>query len=228
VGDLAKAKIINLDAQKRGDQDGENIPCMFNPNKYTISKTNQWTPGESKGKDCPPLEFGSGGAAKLSMELFFDTYSECEDPASVKDVRGYTNKLWKLMLVDSNLKDEKNDKGRPPEVMFHWGHDLEFVAVITSITQTFTLFATNGTPVRATLNVTFEQARDPASRPAQNPTSGGVGGERVWTVREGDTLAWIAYAEYGDSTRWRPIAQANRLTSVRRLQPGMMLEIPNG
>ena len=31
----------------------------------------------------------------------------------------------------------------------------------------------------------------------------------------------------GDASRWRLIAQANRLTTVRRLRPGTMLEIPN-
>jgi nucleoid-associated protein YgaU len=46
-------------------------------------------------------------------------------------------------------------------------------------------------------------------------------------VKEGDTLAGIAYAMYGDSTQWRPIADANRLTQLRRLAPGAVLEIPN-
>jgi len=75
--------------------------------------------------------------------------------------------------------------------------------------------------------VTFQQIKDAALFPPQNPTSGGVGGERVWVVNEGDTLAWIAYREYGDSNQWRRIADANRLTQVRRLVPGTVLEIPN-
>ena len=49
----------------------------------------------------------------------------------------------------------------------------------------------------------------------------------MWTVGAGDTLAWIAYKEYGDSTRWRLIADANRLANVRNLSPGAKLIIPN-
>jgi nucleoid-associated protein YgaU len=103
-----------------------------------------------------------------------------------------------------------------------------FEAVILSISQKFTLFRYDGRPLRATLDVTFRQIKDSKLLPAQNPTSGGDGGERYWTVSEGDTLAWIAYQTLGESTDWRRIAKANRLTSVRHLKPGTVLVIPNG
>ena len=214
---LAHAKIINLEGG------GPPIECMFNPKEYSFSKHNQWTPGKSKGNNMPQLEFSSGQPATLQMQLFFDTY------ADGKDVRKeYTDAIWTLMMVDSKLKDPKTHKSRPPKVRFQWGSAWTFDAVITSINQKFTLFDTHGTPVRATLDITFQQIKDEALFPKQNPTSGGVGGERVWVVNEGDTLAWIAYKEYGDSTMWRLIADANRLTRVRQLTPGTVLEIPNG
>jgi nucleoid-associated protein YgaU len=99
--------------------------------------------------------------------------------------------------------------------------------VIVSITQRFTLFLSNGTPVRATLDVSFQQVQDEGQFPPQNPTSGGEGGERIWTVVAGDTLPSIAYAVYGDPNMWKRIADTNHLTQVRRLIPGTQLEIPN-
>jgi nucleoid-associated protein YgaU len=131
------------------------------------------------------------------------------------------------MMVDKKLKDKKNKNGRPPRVLFQWGETWSFEAVINSVKQQFTLFLSTGTPVRATLDITFQQVTDTAQLRPQNPTSGGVGGERVWRVSAGDTLAWIAFREYGDSTMWRLIADANRLTRVRELTPGTMLVIPN-
>jgi nucleoid-associated protein YgaU len=130
-------------------------------------------------------------------------------------------------MIDPNLQDPKSTRGRPPKVRFQWGTSWSFKAVITNITQKFTLFLVDGTPVRAELDVTFQQIEDTANLQPQNPTSGGVGGERVWRVRDGDTLAWIAYKSYGDSTRWRPIAEANGLERVRELTPGTVLVIPN-
>jgi hypothetical protein len=213
---LAHAKIINLDGG------GSPIECMFNPKEYSFSKRNQWTAGKSKGSNMPQLEFGGGQPATLQMQLFFDTY------AAGKDVRKeFTDSIWQLMMVDQKLKDPKNKKGRPPKVRFQWGSAWSFDAVITTVNQKFTLFLSDGTPVRATLDVTFQQIKDAALFPPQNPTSAGAGGERVWVVNEGDTLAWIAYKEYGDSNQWRRIADANRLTQVRRLVPGTALEIPN-
>ncbi len=206
------------------------VHCMFNPKDYSFSKQNSWTSKPTKGTNLAQYEFGSGQPTSLQMQLFFDTYAEA------KDVRKEcTAAIWDMMKVDPALKatigtsgkPSKNKKGRPPVVMFQWGNTWTFKAVITSIKEHFTLFLPDGTPVRSTLDVTFQQIQDKDVHPTTNPTSGGVGGERVWEVRAGDTLAWIAYKEYDDPNLWRLIADANKLTNVRRLTPGMILEIPN-
>lgn len=212
---LAKASIINL------DKGGSPLPCMFNPKEYTFAKTNNWKRGQTSGANVPPLEFSGGQPATLAMQLVFDTYETGDDVR-----KKYTDAIWTLMMVDPSLKDKKNKKGRPPRVRFQWGRSWSFDAVIVSITQKFTLFLPQGTPVRATLDVSFQQIKDEGLYPAQNPTSGGDGSERVWTVRDGDTLAWIAHQEYGDSNYWRAIADANGLEQVRTLTPGRVLLIP--
>jgi len=214
---LVKATISNLDSG------GSPIECMFNPRECTFSKVNQWTREKSSGANVADLEFSTGQPATLSMELFFDTFAAGEDVR-----KEYTDALWELMLVDDGLEDTKNKKSRPPYVHFQWGKSWSFDAVITNIQQSFTLFLPDGTPVRATMKVTFEQLKDEKLLPSQNPTSGGDGIERVWTVQEGDTLARIAHIHYGDSDRWRRIANANHLISVRDLRPGTVLLIPHG
>jgi nucleoid-associated protein YgaU len=218
---LVKAVIMNVDA-------GDRVECLFNPKEYTFAKQNTWEKKKVTGANMPQVTFSGGQPTTLQMELFFDTYAVASD-GQAKDVRKeYTDKIWKLMMVDDKLKDKKNKKGRPPTVRFQWGSAWSFNAVISSIQQKFTLFLPNGTPVRATLTVAFEQVKDDAQLAPQNPTSGGLGGERFWTVIEGDTLAWISYKEYGDATRWRLIADANHLPVVRALEPGTTLVIPNG
>jgi nucleoid-associated protein YgaU len=217
------------------------VECMFNPKEYSFSKQNSWTAKASKGSNISRSEFGSGQPATLQMQLFFDTYSNIKsgssDGGTPRDVRkAYTSKIWEMMKVDPALGPigggrggggAKHKKGRPPIVGFQWGSMWSFKAVITNLRERFTLFLPDGTPVRSTLDVTFQQVQDQGDYPPTNPTSGGVGGERVWRVCEGDTLAWIAYKEYGDSSLWRLIADANKLTRVRQLTPGMLLEIPN-
>jgi nucleoid-associated protein YgaU len=218
---MDKARILNVDAKDKG------VECYFNPKDYTIAKTNSWTRVSVKGSNVAAAEFGGGQPATLTMKLFFDTYAKMGVQAD--DVREkYTDYVWKLMMVNKELKNPKNKKSRPPQVRFQWGQSWGFLAVITSISQQFTLFLPDGKPVRATLDVTFQQIKDELFYPPQNPTSGGDGGGRLRKVYEGDTLMGIAYDEYGDTGSWRRIADANKLTQLRRLPPGMVLVIPNG
>lgn len=209
-----KARILPLEGDRTP------IPCLFNPKEYTISRSNSWSVPPAKGENLGEYEFGGGNPAQMTLQLLFDTF---EDGVDVRN--RYTSKIWKLMRVNPQLKDNKSGKGRPPRVQFQWG-DVGFEAVIVSISQKFILFKDDGVPVRATLDVSFQQIKDENSWEGQNPTSGGLGGGRQVTVMEGDTLTAIAYNEYGDSNKWRAIADANRLTSVRRLRPGTVLELP--
>lgn len=214
------AKIFNEDT-------GDSVDCYFNPKEYTFAKQNSWKSEQKSGHNVPQVTFGGGQPATLQMELHFDTYTRGSPGGSAVDVRReYTDKLWKLMLVDETRADPKSKKARPPKVRFQWGEAWSFVAVVTSLQQKFTLFHADGTPLRAVVTVAFQQLQDTAELARQNPTSGGAGGERVWTVTDGDTLAAFAYRAYGDSTRWRPIADANRLRDVRRLTPGARLTVP--
>jgi nucleoid-associated protein YgaU len=218
MSNLEPALIVKLD--KAGKTSGPPIKVMFRPKELNISKQNNWQASNSPKTNAPKFEFKGGGAETLKLQLFFDTYIEKED---VREK--YTNAIYRLMRIDEESRDKKTRKGRPPTVRFQWGKTVGFNAVITNISQRFSLFLPDGTPVRAVLDVSFQEVEEDYKK--QNPTSGGVGGERHWLVKVGDTLAWIAFNEYGDSNQWRLIADANGLTQVRRLLPGKMLMIPN-
>jgi len=216
---FALAELVRIDKQGKA---GDPIKVKFNPKELTFNKQNTWNQKNNAKTDLPDCEFGGGGAESLKVQLFFDTYPEREDVR-----KKYTDKIYQLSLLDESFRDKKSNKSRPPTVRFQWG-TIGFEGVITTIAQRFTLFLPDsGTPVRAVVDITITQAKDKKRLPKQNPTSGGVGGERVWAVKAGDTLAWIAFNEYNDATEWRRIADANRLYHVRRLTPGMMLLIPN-
>jgi nucleoid-associated protein YgaU len=212
-GELAKATITNLDTNK-------SIECMFRPKEYTFSKQNTWNRGKVKGGNVPQLEFSGGNPTTLTMELFFDTYESGEDVR-----KEYTNDIWDLMMVNPETKDPKTRKGRPPMCEFRWGKTWSFKAVITSINQKFVLFLPDGTPVRAILNVTFQQVEEEGLYPRQNPTSGGGYGYKARVVKEGETIDWISHEEYGNPALWRFIADTNDLENPMRLEAGQVLTI---
>jgi hypothetical protein len=218
-GQLVKAEIHNLDG-------GAKIVCMFNPREYTFTKQNNWRQDSQKGGNVGRLEFGGGAPASLKIQLFFDTY-ESHPPFSSagEDVRKYTKALWDMMKVSDRKKHPKTGKGEPPRCRFQWGNLWSFEAVIESISQKFTMFLPNGTPVRATLDVAFKQLADEGQYPRQNPTSGGNPGDRLRAVRQGETLAHIAFDEYGDATVWRHLAALNNVEDPLRLRAGQLLVI---
>ena len=77
---LSKAYLLNLDF--RGDSP---VEVMFNPNQYTISKSNNWTgSGMGTSANSPSLSFGGGEASTLTIELFFDTYHKSKTPGSAQ------------------------------------------------------------------------------------------------------------------------------------------------
>lgn len=212
---LVKAKLTNLDTN-------EAIDVMFNPPSYEFSKENTWAEQTTKGTDVPGFfEFGGGKSADLTIDLFFDTHTTGQDVRTQ-----YTNKIWKLAMVNKDKVDANTGRSAPPPVEFQWGQTWSFKAVVVSVTQKFTLFLSDGTPTRADVKLRLRQIEAEGAYPGQNPTSGGTSGHRVHTVQERETLDIIAAKEYGHPRHWRHIAEANHIDDPRRLAPGMQLSLP--
>jgi hypothetical protein len=214
---LTHAELINADTNER-------VPCQFNPNEVSISKSNQWAAEKSTGTTLPDVHFKGEGASSLTLMLVFDSYEERGD------VRDQTKRVLALMSGSVGETDAKNNKHqRPPHVMFTWGKFSTFPAVVTQVGQKFTLFLENGLPARATLSVTLQEVPEKAakkSQQGQNPTSRAAGASRVRVVQMGDTIDLIAAAELGDPGAWRRVAETNDLEDPRRLTPGQALLIP--
>jgi hypothetical protein len=208
---VPKAYIWNQDT-------GKLIYVMFNPKEYRISKSNYWQAARTSGGNVPPLTFASGNPATLQVQLFFDTY------LMKTDVRKHTNEIVALMKVRPAGAGRK--KERPDWVKFCWGLDMKgFPSVVTQVNQNFTLFLPTGIPVRAIVDVTFQQIEDEKAFKAQNPTSGGSPGRTTHVVAAGETLDLIAFQELGDAKAWRRLAELNGITDPLRLSPGRVLTV---
>ena len=204
-------------------ENGQRIDCMFNPAKFSFSQSNRWESDQIPGKAVPTMRFAGGEGGSFALSLVFDTTSDG------KAVTLYTNKLLKLMDVDTSLPgyDAERSNGRPPWVKFHWGTTLHsFKAVVKNIDVTFTYFSSEGLPLRANVEMSLEQYEPDANWGPQNPTSGTPRPNRTHQVQVGDTLDRISAQYYGDSTQWRDIAAANGLMDPLDLKPGSMLAIP--
>lgn len=218
-GHLIPARIYEVDDDNDFKLGGVLIICMFNPYEYTVSKSNTYAEKEGSNRDVPKFEFKKGGAQTLKLKLVFDTYW------LGVDVSLLTSQLWKLMESKTRTEGDRTEKIPPPDVAFEWGL-FKFISVVTSMTQKFTLFTNLGLPVRAEADITFTQHKDVHDYAYQNPTSGGGPINRIWRVLAGDRLDTIAAKVYGDSTKWRLIAERNGIENPLILRPGTELSIP--
>lgn len=195
------------------------IEFQFNPNELTLRKTAKWKAEPARGaKKASPPEFQGAEPSKLTLEMFFDA-TDTMDASVVKTV----DQLFGCCIpTDASLG---KSKPVPPLVVFHWGALTGFPAYITSVTAKYTLFTPEGTPVRATCTVELQEM--PVAAAKQNPTSGSLLPRRVHTLVAGESLAAVAYQEYGDPTLWRNLAQANEIDDPFRLTPGSTLMLPS-
>jgi hypothetical protein len=196
-----------LDARGRKKRE---VEVLFYPSEYGMDKENDFAVISVQGLDSPFLQFTKGGLETLSMDLFFDSYEKG------KDVREYTKQISDLLKIDPEIH-------APPVLRFIWGN-ANFTCVLKKVGKKFTMFRSDGVPVRATLSVIFQEYRMNSrsrERPLQSSDK-----TKIYTVKEGDSLWSISALSYGSPGRWRSIALENGIENPRTIEPGMKIKIP--
>ena len=230
---LAKLKIKPQSPSKLDE-----ITVLFNPTSYSITKPVTWRSPNPKGEEdrkelegrrrslnAPILEFGGGGSRVLTLQLFFDVTEPINREGQtilIDDVRQETDKIVKLTRIERDA-----DPQQPPICEVSWGGkplenpNFPFIGVVTNLVQNFTLFKSDGKPLRANLTVTFtESINEEKDRNQTDPE------QTTRIIKRGDTLSSITAEVYSDPTLWRIIAETNRLDDPRHLEIGKPLNIP--
>ncbi len=196
----------------------DKIDFQFNPKELSLAKSAKWERKTSRGaRKAGPVEFKGAEPSKLTLEMFFDA-TDRQDGRVVRAVE----QLFACCVPTAQSHGKQ--QGVPPWVIFHWGGLTGFLAYVSQVQAKYTLFTAGGLPIRATCQVTLEEIS--GELPGQNPTSGALAARRVHRVVAGDTLALLAWREYGDPAAWRAIAEANGIDDPMRLRPGADLLLP--
>jgi len=201
---------------------GNKIPVMFNPTEYTQSQDINYAQAAIPGLIQPLLQFVNGNVSTLEMELFLDTNEAAQVNGKTivsagSDVRKLSQQITNLMTIDSTTH-------APPVLVFTWS-SLSFTCVLAKASQKFVMFLSDGTPVRARLQVTFHgyNSGSTQSKEAKLQTADY---SKSYTVAQGDTLSKIAGVVYGNPVLWRPIGINNGIDDSIDLTPGRELLVP--
>ncbi|MFD9261423.1 peptidase M23 [Streptomyces sp. NPDC059538] len=196
------------------------LDLQFNPSTLQLGKTTEWrrSPSRMAGQSALP-EFVGSGPRTLSLEVFLDATATHDN-----SVEQAVEKLMKACVPTPASLGRK--KPASPWVRFEWGsaRTTSFDGVLSNLSVSYTLFDVDGKPLRATCSLSIEEASvDP---PGQNPTSGSRTARSTHIVVAGDSLAMLAWREYGDATAWRDWAEATGLEAPLARGPGRALGVP--
>ena len=209
----------------------------YNPKEFTLEKGLQHAEIAIPGLETPLQQFVRGQAEKLTVELFFDTTDDGMGPGATS-VTEHTDEIYKLCKIE-------NSSHAPPIVTFSWnskfsGADLakdgkgaltanqcrnSFVGVVESVRQQFTLFSSEGIPLRATVNLTLIEYR-PLDKQLAELRRNSPDKTHSHPLSDRETLSQLSGHYYNNNRKWRYIANENRIEDPRRLHPGIILRVP--
>lgn len=213
---LVKALVKILEGRNKDKE----VPVHFNPTEYSVEYGASFQETAVPGLNNPIVQFVNGSSEILAMDLLFDTYTD----GGGSNVALKTGEFVSLVKIDG-------DTHAPPRVEFKWGK-FTFRAVVEKISQRFTMFLGDGTPVRATLSVTFkqyktikEQLEDPRRNSADKTKQRILG--KVEGFRPTAEALWsLSAEEYGEPRFWRDIARRNDIEDPRTLGNGDIVLVP--
>ncbi len=215
--------------------------ALVNPQSFSLNYAvgyDQQTEGVPEGE----RRYSQHAAPTLTFELLFDAtgvippaaggaldnipiagaIASAFGSAKKKNASGIAQDLENFEKVVYKYHGELH---RPKQVRIDWGNGLMFEGVLTALNYQFKLFKADGTPLRATANVTFiSNVEASALVQYRNDQSSDLTHQR--TVQEGDTLPLMAHRIYGDATLYLKVAKFNNLLNFRRIQPGTQLFFP--
>jgi nucleoid-associated protein YgaU len=214
---VAPAHLTPIKSGSSGAKVGQPITFQFNPKEYTVQKKAEWERKPAPGaKKAVMPHYKGAGPATITLEMLIDGYEK------QKDISSQVKALFELVKPTDEAVGKQ--KPSPNWVLFGWGSKSGDPYLVSSVQVKYTMFSSQGAPLRAVCTIALEEL--PIQAAKQNPSSGARTSMRSHLVVGGDSLASIAYAQYGDPAKWRAVADANDVDDPSRLLPGSRFLIP--
>lgn len=214
------------------ESDFELYDVQYNPTELTFDKQAQIAEIAIPGLDAPIQQFIRGNAEKLTLELFCDTTDDGTG-VGARSVTEETDKFYQLVKI-------LPERHAPPVVTFMWHHRFpgdrlgeawgnqrrnSFTGLAESVRQRFTMFSTEGIPLRATVTLVLREYR-PIEEQLAELNLASPDRTHSHVLVQGETLSAVAARHYERPGEWRRIADDNDIEDPRRLQPGQILSVP--
>jgi Contractile injection system tube protein len=148
-------------------EEAKKIEFMFNPNelKFSRSTSTEQSQGSRTKSGGNKNSFKHPNPYQLTISnIILDTYEEKAEKPSDRSVLKPLKSFTDAMAYSKGGKEK--DK-RPPIYLFTWGANVYLRCFIKSCNFRLTMFLPDGTPVRAIIDLTLEQADEAKPQPTQ-------------------------------------------------------------
>jgi len=197
------------------------IDAFINPKEYSKSIKIDYTKSTVIGDSQSTQVFSKFGDESLKLgEFIVDGTGLVFNNATVnnQDVDGYIKKFQDIV---SKYNGEIHG---PPYLKITWGQ-LSFLCVCQSFDVKYIMFKPDGTALRAEITLTLINTVDWTTK-TQQASNESPDLTHLKTVKAGDTLPYMTYQIYGDSSYYLDIARINKLSHINDIKPGDQLYFP--
>ncbi len=215
MGKLNKLKIYAYADDSFNSEVG-NYELNINPESYTYNHAVKFSDAKNVAEGAGnPGKFNTMDTETVGFTIYFDTTGIIASKGSVND---QLHKFKKLVYQYNGQKHRTN------YIKLSWG-TLLFYCYLTRLDVTYTLFKSNGDPLRAKADVSFSGFSNPKLLAAMaRKASPDV--NHLKTFSSHDSLPLFCRDVYNDIALYMEVADANGLDSFRKIPLGTQLVFP--
>jgi hypothetical protein len=197
---------------------GKSIDAFLNPDSYSLSYAVNYESSKEKQNNAGTQIFTGMGPTGLELELTLDGTGIIPLPSGYSTIDDYIRTLKDIIY------NYQGAYHRPNYCKVAW-NNLQFTGVCSSFTIKYSMFRPDGTPIRASVKLSFRENIDFKTK-LRMAQSSSPDLTHVRTVRAGDTLPLMTWRIYGDSSHYPMVAKANNLSRLDAIKPGDELYFP--
>lgn len=213
---LKKLTVMAYSDPGFSDKLGE-YPLQINPESFRQTHSTQYTDNDSTDTAGVTTKFYVSDPQKVNFDFYLDATGVMET--------AITSVAAEIVNFKNIAYDYNGQIHAPNYLELVWGNGVTFNCRLISLDIDYTLFWSDGTPVRAKLSAGFEEYLSPQEI-AQRANKSSPDMTHARTVRSGDTLPAMCHRIYGDSKYYLGVAAHNGLSNFRQLVPGSTLFFP--
>ena len=222
-GALAKLIIHSFPTNKFSIPDEKfKFVTPINPETFTKTRNIRLEKTQGHGQAGTDLKYISTAPEELKIEFTLDGTASLE---------GYVEK-YKTMEVSAQIKALSDcvyqfdgEIHRPRFLIVQWGSELNLHCVLSNMDIIYSLFKSDGNPLRAKITATFVEYKNETKILAEQ-RNGSPDMTHFRIVKQGDRLDNMTYDIYNDSKYFLQVAKIKGLTSTRKIKPGTEIYFP--